>query len=150
MRRTIVPCAVAAAGILGITSLASGASMQRASSATFKATLTVGQVTPPVKGTKAGASGTFRATLTGTVLKWTLTYKNLTGPAFAAHIHLGARGKNGIAVIALCGPCKSPMSGSANSVTDDVTALMLKAGAYVNVHTNKNPEGEIRGEITGH
>jgi len=150
MRRSIVPVAVAVAGVLAITSLASGASMQTASTATFKATLTVGQVTPPVKGTKAGASGTFKATLKGTVLKWTLTYTHLTGPAFAAHIHLGARGKNGIAVISLCGPCRSPMSGTANSVTDDVTALMLKGGAYVNVHTQKNAEGEIRGEITGH
>ena len=150
MRRSIVPVAVAVAGVLAITSLASGASMQTASTATFKATLTVGQVTPPVKGTKAGASGTFKATLKGTVLKWTLTYTHLTGPAFAAHIHLGARGKNGIAVISLCGPCRSPMSGTANSVTDDVTALMLKGGAYVNVHTKKNSEGEIRGEITGH
>ena len=150
MKRSIVLGAVAVVGVLAITSLASGASMQTASSATFKATLTVGQVTPPVTGTKPGASGTFKATLTGTVLKWTLTYKNLTGPAFAAHIHIGARGKNGIAVISLCGPCKSPMSGTANSVTDDVATLMLKAGAYVNVHTKKNSEGEIRGEITGH
>jgi hypothetical protein len=150
MKRIIVLGAVTVVGILAITSLASGASMQTASTATFKATLTVGQVTPPVKGTKPGASGTFKATLTGTVLKWTLTYKNLTGPAFAAHIHIGARGKNGIAVVSLCGPCKSPMSGSANSVTDDVAALMLKGGAYVNVHTKKNSEGEIRGEITGH
>jgi hypothetical protein len=126
--------------------------MQAAASSTYKAVLNAGQVTPSPKGTKAGASGTFKATLTGTTLKWTLTYTHLTGPAVAAHIHLGARGKNGIALVALCGPpsCNSPMSGSANSVTDDVGALMLKAGAYVNVHTNKNPEGEIRGEITGH
>ena len=150
MKRILVLSAVAVLGILAIASLASGAPMQRTSTATFKATLTVGQVTPPVKGTKPGASGTFRATLTGTVLKWTLTYKNLTGPAFAAHIHIGARGKNGIAVISLCGPCKSPMSGTANSVSDDVATLMLKGGAYVNVHTKKNSEGEIRGEITGH
>lgn len=147
MKRFFASGAVVVAAILAVVSIANGRSV---SSATFKAALTVGQVTPPVKGTKAGASGTFTATLTGTRLKWTLTYKNLTGRAIAAHIHLGARGKNGIAVIALCGPCKSPMSGIANSVTDDVAALMLKGGAYVNVHTIKNAEGEIRGEITGH
>ena len=138
---------VVALGTLAVVSLASGSTR---SSATFKAALTVGQVTPPAKGTKPGASGTFTATLTGTRLKWTLTYKNLTGRAVAAHVHLGARGKNGIAVIALCAPCRSPMSGTANSVTDDVAGLMLKGGAYVNVHTIKNAEGEIRGEITGH
>ena len=147
MKRFIALGAVVAAGILAVVSTASGSSV---STATFKAALTVGQVTPPIKGTKPGASGTFTATLTGTNLKWKLTYKNLTGTAIAAHIHLGARGKNGIALIALCGPCKSPMSGTANSVTDDVAGLMLKGGAYVNVHTSKNAEGEIRGEITGH
>jgi len=29
-----------------------------------------------------------------------------------------------------------------------VAALMAKNGAYVNVHTVKNAEGEIRGEIS--
>jgi len=150
MKRIIVLGGVTVVGILTVTSLASGKSMQTAATSTYKAALTAGQVTPPVKGAKPGASGTFKATLTGTKLKWTLTYAHLTGPAVAAHIHLGAKGKNGIALVALCAPCKSPISGTANSVTDDVGALMLKAGAYVNVHTNKNPEGEIRGEITGH
>ena len=150
MKRIVVLGAVTVVGILAITSLASGKSMQTAATATFKAALNVAQVTPHPKGTKAGASGTFKATLTGTTLKWTLTYTHLTGPAIAAHIHLGARGKNGMALVALCGPCKSPMSGSANSVTDDVATLMLQGGAYVNVHTSKNAEGEIRGEITGH
>jgi CHRD domain len=147
MKRVIAFCAVAVAGVLAIASLASGKTA--APAVKFKASLNAAQVVPHPKGTKAGASGTFSATLTGTTLKWTLTYAHLTGPAIAAHIHLGARGKNGIALVALCGPCKSPISGTANAVTDDVAALMMKAGAYVNVHTNKNPDGEIRGGITG-
>ncbi len=116
----------------------------------FKAVLTAGQVVPHPKGTTTASSGTFTATLSGTTLRWKLSYAHLSGPAVAAHIHLGARGKNGIALVALCGPpaCKSPMVGTANSVTDDIAALMSKAGAYVNVHTDKNPEGEVRGEIS--
>jgi hypothetical protein len=148
MRRLIVLSAVAMFGVLAAASIAIGKTV--APALTFKAALNAAQVTPHPKGTKPGASGTFKATLTGTLLKWTLTYSRLSGPAIAAHIHLGARGKNGMALIALCGPCKSPISGSANSVTDDEAALMMKAGAYVNVHTDKNAEGEIRGEITGH
>lgn len=148
MRRLIVLSAVAALGVLAAASIA--IAKTSAPVLTFKATLTSAQVTPHPKGTKPGASGTFKATLTGTTLKWTLTYTNLTGPANAAHIHLGGKGKNGMALVALCSPCKSPISGTANSVTDDEAALMLKGGAYVNVHTDKNAEGEIRGQVTGH
>jgi hypothetical protein len=148
MKRLIVLSAVALVGVLAAATVAIGKTA--APALTFKAALDAAQVTPHPKGTKPGASGTFKATLTGTTLKWTLTYKNLTGPANAAHIHLGAKGKNGMALVALCSPCKSPISGTANSVTDDEAALMLKAGAYVNVHTDKNAEGEIRGAITGH
>jgi len=148
MKRLIPLSALAVLVVLAASSIATGTTT--APPLTFKATLSAAQVTPHPKATKAGASGTFKATLTGTKLKWTLTFTKLTGPVTAAHIHLGARGKNGMALVALCGPCKSPISGTANSVTDDEAALMLKAGAYVNVHTDKNPEGEIRGEITGH
>jgi hypothetical protein len=148
VKRFIVPAGIAVLGVLAAATIALGKTA--APVLTFKAALSAAQVTPHPKGTKAGASGTFKATLTGTTLEWTLTYKNLTGPANAAHIHLGAKGKNGMALVALCSPCKSPISGTANSVTDDEAALMMKAGAYVNVHTDKNAEGEIRGEITGH
>lgn len=145
MNRYIAVVVLGVVVVLGASSLASG----RTATSTFKASLNAAQVTPHPKGVKPGASGTFSATLTGTILKWKLTYSHLTGQAQAAHIHLGARGKNGIALVALCAPCKSPMTGTANAVTDDEAALMMKAGAYVNVHTDKNPEGEIRGAITG-
>ena len=148
MKRIIVLGGIATVGILVFTSLASGKPAQRAGTVTkFSAAINAGQVTPHPKGTMSGALGHFSATLTGTTLKWTLTYSHLTGPATAAHIHMGARGKNGIALIALCGPCKSPISGTATAVTDDVAALMSSAHAYVNVHTAKNPAGEIRGQL---
>ena len=146
MKRIIVLGSFAIVGALAIASLASGKPAQRtAGGVKYSATLSAAQIVPPLHGTKAGASGHFSAMLTGTVLKWTLTYTNLTGPGTAAHIHLGARGKTGAALVALCGPCKSPMTGVSNSVTDDEAALMGDGGVYVNVHTAKNPEGEVRG-----
>ena len=150
MRRALALAVVAIVSMLAVTSLASGKPAHATASLKFHATLNVAQIVPHLKGAKANETGTFTATLTGTSLKWTLTYSHLSGPAVAAHIHLGAPGKTGMALVALCGPpaCKSPMSGTANSVTDDIAALMSKAGAYVNVHTDKNAEGEIRGEIT--
>jgi hypothetical protein len=149
MKRVLALGALAVVGALSLTSLASGSTAHAGASLKFSATLSMAQVTPHLKGINPAEQGTFSAILTGTNLKWTLTYSHLSGPAVAAHIHLGAPGKNGIALVALCGPpaCKSAMSGTANSVTDDIGALMSKSGAYVNVHTDKNPEGEIRGEI---
>jgi hypothetical protein len=94
------------------------------------------------------ASGAFRATLTGTTLKWRLTFSKLSGSATAAHIHVGAMGKAGGVVVALCGPCKSGQSGTAK-VTPMLTKALSRHTLYVNVHTAKNPNGEIRGQVSG-
>lgn len=150
MKRLLGLAALLVITTLALASLANGSAKQATQVLRFKAALTAAQVVPHPKGTTVASSGTFTATLSGTTLRWKLSYAHLSGPAVAAHIHLGVRGKNGIALVSLCGPpaCKSPMLGTANSVTDDVAALMAKAGAYVNVHTDKNPEGEIRGAIS--
>ncbi|HEY3542985.1 MAG TPA: CHRD domain-containing protein [Gaiellaceae bacterium] len=98
---------------------------------------------------KSNGKGTFTATINGTKLTWKLSFHGLTGAAAAAHIHLGAKGKSGNVLIALCGPCKSTMSGTAR-----ITAKQLrdveKGLTYVNVHTAKYPNGEIRGQIAAH
>ena len=130
--------------VLGLASLAFGSSQ---SSMKFKAALNIGQEVPHPKGVAAGASGSFRATLTGTTLKWTLTFAHLSGPASAAHIHMGVKGKPGAVLLPLCGPCKSPVSGTATVTQAEITAMGARK-TYVNVHTAKNPNGEIRGQIT--
>jgi CHRD domain-containing protein len=94
-----------------------------------------------------GARGSFSATLMddGTV-RYTLSFRGLTGAAQAAHIHLGRPGKAGPVAAALCGPCRSGRSGSVSVTAAQVRAIR-NGGAYVNVHTAKNPNGEIRGQI---
>lgn len=118
----------------------------------LKAALNIGQEKPVPKGTKLGAAGSFTATVSGTTITWTLTYKNLSGPAMAAHIHTGARGVNGGVLIGLCGTsttpaCTSGMHGTATATADQLKSIMA-GKTYVNVHTTKNPNGEIRGQIT--
>jgi hypothetical protein len=58
-------------------------------------------------------------------------------------------GKAGNVLVALCGPCKSGQSGTAK-----ISAMALrdikKHLTYVNVHTAKNPNGEIRGQVSAH
>jgi len=111
------------------------------------ATLTAKKEVPKPVGSPKG-TGSFTGTISAKrVLRWKLTFKGLTGPTAGAHIHLGKPGKAGPVAIVLCANvCKSPKSGRAT-----LTAAQLKAirsgGAYANVHTTKNPNGEIRGQI---
>jgi CHRD domain len=118
--------------------------------ASVNATLTAGQETPKPKGNVRRARGTFTATLTksGTIgtITWRLTFSRLTGRALAAHIHRGARGKAGPVVVPLCGPCRSGARGTTTLQASVLNAL--EAGrTYVNVHTRRNPAGEIRGQL---
>ena len=112
----------------------------------WSAKLTVAQEVPKQVVKNMKAKGSFHATLTGNTLKWKLTYAGLTGPATAAHIHMGAMGKAGNVVVPLCGPCKSGVSGSAK-LTKALEKAAAKHKLYVNVHTAKNPNGEIRGQV---
>ena len=113
----------------------------------YSAALNVGQETGTVKATKRGAAGRFTATLNGTTLTWTLSFTHLSGPAAAAHIHgPAARHVAAGVLVGLCGPCTSPASGTATLTQAQID--QLNAGkTYVNVHTSKNPNGEIRGQI---
>jgi hypothetical protein len=110
------------------------------------ATLNAGQEIPKQVVKNQAAHGTFTGALTGTTLKWKLTFAKLTGPAMAAHIHVGAMGKSGNVAVALCGPCKSGMTGTA-TVSAALLKKIQKHLTYVNVHTAKNPNGEIRGQL---
>jgi hypothetical protein len=118
--------------------------------ASVKTTLRASQERPKPKGKVARARGTFTATVTrsGTtgVIVWKLTFAKLTGKAVAAHIHSGARGKAGPVIVPLCAPCKSGARGR-TTVSASVLATLEAGRAYVNVHTKKNPAGEIRGQI---
>ena len=142
--KLVAPLVVVALAALALASL-SGASM----SVAYKASLTSGAEVPKPTVKAPNAKGTFTATLAGTKLKWKLTYSGLTGKATAAHIHMGAKGKAGNVVIPLCGAqpaCKSGLSGSA-TLTAQLRSWLHKGQLYVNVHTAKNLNGEIRGQL---
>jgi hypothetical protein len=123
---------------------------QVAITASVKTTLRASQERPRPKGKVAKARGTFTATITrsGTsgVIAWKLTFGKLTGKAVAAHIHSGVRGKAGPVIVPLCAPCKSGRTGRA-TVSASVLSALEAGRAYVNVHTKRNPAGEIRGQI---
>ena len=116
----------------------------------LKAGLSAGAEVPKPEGAKPNAGGSFSGGLlrkgSGGTLTWRLTFRRLTGRAMAAHVHLGRPGKAGGVAVPLCGPCRSGARGSANVNARTVRAL-LGGGAYVNVHTARNPAGEIRGQV---
>jgi hypothetical protein len=92
------------------------------------------------------AKGSFVASLKGTKLTWKLTFSGLSGPATAAHIHKGKAGVSGPVVVPLCVSCKSGAHGTAK-LSASMAKTLAAGGFYANVHTAKNPNGEIRGQV---
>jgi len=79
-----------------------------------------------------------------------ITVTNITLPAAAAHIHIGAAGANGNVVVPLTAPDATGRSvGCASNVAADLIAAIAAnpAGYYVNVHTSDFPAGAVRGQL---
>ena len=121
--------------------------MMGSDSMSMKNQLTGAQEVPPVT---TGGSGTVDSSFDkGTnTLTWTVTYSGLSGPLTAGHIHgPAAAGANAGVLFPFTGDLASPIKGKATLTPAQVTDLM--AGRYyVNLHTAKNPGGEIRGQLT--
>lgn len=145
MTKLISLLATAAVSALALAAL-SGAAVK---TTTWTAALSSGQEIPKQVVKNTNAHGLFKGTVTGTTLKWKLTYAKLSGPATGAHIHMAAKGKAGNVLVPLCGGtpvCKSGLTGTATLTPAEMTAFK-KHLLYVNVHTAKNPNGEIRGQL---
>jgi hypothetical protein len=140
--KNIVVSVLGVAGILAAAALAG----HSASPIQLSAKMNSGQEVPNPRGEPVRAGGSFSATLTGTKLTWKLTYSHLSGTGIAAHIHSGAKRKAGPVIVPLCGPCASTSSGT-TKVSAAVAKALQGSATYVNVHTKKNPNGEIRGQI---
>jgi hypothetical protein len=111
----------------------------------FSADLTGGQEVPPVTTTGRGSA---TATLDGSTLEYTVQFSGLSGPATGAHFHgPAAPGQNaGVQVNIGQSGLASPITGRAQLTEQQVADL--KAGRYyVNIHTARNPNGEIRGQV---
>jgi hypothetical protein len=125
--------------------LLGAASPSFAATETFKAVLKGADEVPP--NTTAG-TGTVTVTYDPAtkMLTWDGSYSGLTGPATAAHFHGPAEpGKNAGVAVPIT-PATSPLKGSATLT--DAQASDLEAGRwYVNVHTEANKGGELRGQL---
>ena len=138
--------------VAGVAALALAGVAGARSTDTFQlqAALSARAEVPKPTGVPSGAGGAFtgRATEQGSRprLAWRLTFRKLSGRATAAHIHAGRTGKAGGVLVALCGPCRSGQRGTA-AVTRAQLRTIRAGRAYVNVHTARNPAGEVRGQV---
>src|SRR3954470_4472520 len=159
MRKFFGTCVAAAALML----LAGPASAQVI---TMHATLNGGEETPAVVLT--GAVGTIEAAIDATNREVSVTLHVFNIPDGAAttagHFHVGAKGAGGPVVLNF----PSTIAGRTGDFTmtfrlsqgsfiarpdqgintiDDMIQAMVAGNAYANVHTTRNPGGEIRGQL---
>lgn len=129
----------------------------------FGAFLTGTEEVPPVAASGAG-SARFEVVNNGMGIKYEIRVANTTG-IVAAHIHKAAIGENGPVMINLI--ANQPASGLENGLIvegiltaqdlrpmfssdnlNDLIANLNSGMAYVNLHTQSNPGGQIRGQIS--
>jgi hypothetical protein len=131
----------------------------------FVAELTNEMVVPPVKSNATGIVY-FQLAKKDNKIDYSLIVRDLDD-AKAVHIHIGKEGeKNGTVIVTLYKPFKVPRHlGRILSVDDDITSDILEgplAGkqlsdlvnimnnrtAYVDIHSQQYPNGELRGQIS--
>lgn len=134
---------------------------------TFKAHLSGDQEVPPAE-TNATGQTNFKLSKDGTSLEYKLIVANIENVRMA-HIHVAPAGENGGVVVWLYpdAPPAQVIEGWTNGILaegtitsedlvgaledatlQDLIDLLTAGQAYVNVHTDQYPGGEIRGQIS--
>ena len=138
MKTLISTLALAAAIAAGLAAVPASAEMLA-----FKADLKAASEVPPTDSTATGTA-TIDVDTATKELKWTIQYSGLTGDATAAHFHgPAAVGENAGPAVDISGKIES---GSA-TLTDAQLADLQAGKLYINIHTAKFPDGEIRGQV---
>jgi hypothetical protein len=129
----------------------------------FTATLSSKDEVPP-NNSKASGTAEFNVSSDGKTVSYKVDVKDINKVTMA-HIHQGKKGENGPVVVTLFKSAtpSGPMNGelakgdaTANKLEgplkgkqiSDLVKIMEDGNAYTNVHTEQNPKGEIRGQIS--
>jgi hypothetical protein len=124
----------------------------------FTGVLTGAAEVPAVQGDGVG-SVIVIINAANTKITYVVTYRGLTGPVAASHIHFGDSSVSGPVIIPLK-PGRSPMigtlyaanltpAGGIDTFAEAVAAI--KAGnTYVNLHTAAHGSGEVRAQLKSH
>lgn len=134
-----IPTLALAAALASVPAIAPAAAEMLA----FKADLKGASEVPPTDSAATGTAEVSVDTATKEV-KWTIQFSGLTGDATAAHFHgPAAVGENAGPAVDISGKIES---GSA-TLTDAQLADLQAGKLYINLHTAKFPDGEIRGQV---
>lgn len=164
-KRWFVPSAVALSLTLFVGALAQGGHDD--DERRLRARLSGFEETPAVSTV---ARGDFKGMISrdGSEITYRLSYTGLEAPVRFAHIHLGQKGVSGSVVAFLCGGGSKPACPQDGSVEGTIVAAdvigpsaqgidpgelgeflraIRRGVTYANVHSDKFPGGEIRGQI---
>ena len=150
---------VIATGIVGIASI--GLSQDAFAKHELNATLSGQQEVPPVDTQATGAAEFIPVVPNNETIDFSVNATGIEGVT-AGHIHSGIQGENGPVVVTLftfdspqnevsengtiaANNLEGPMEGK---TMPDLISSLKNSSTYVNVHTEQNPNGEIRGQIS--
>lgn len=92
-------------------------------------------------------TGTAKIWLSGTQVRFELTWENIQTPATLAHIHRGAAGEAGDPVVTLFDG-EAATEGTVEADAAAVQRIIDNPGNYyVNVHNQEFPKGAVRGQL---
>jgi len=112
-------------------------------SGAIKVNLSGSESVPPLNVPGSG-SGSFRVAEDGTITG-SVTTKDVQGTM--AHIHRGAKGTNGPVIVPLDKNGDTYSAPAGRKLTAQQIEELKAGNLYVNVHTNRNKGGEVRGQL---
>ena len=144
---TLAGIAALRAAAVAVAAGGAGAAPKAGSIQKIQAVLSTTEVVPKPETVIPGETGQFTGTWDGQIIRYTLTWKGMSGQAMNAQIRIGARKKAGPIAQPLCVPCISPETGVVPLTPPQAAAL--KAGRlYVSISSVADPDGELRGQIS--
>jgi hypothetical protein len=130
---------------------------------TFTAALSGSNEAPPVPATGAGGVATITLNLNAQTLDWVVDVFNFPSGVTAGHIHAGGPGVAGPVVVNFTVPTTAsndfritgtarpadvvPRAAQGVNTWEDLVQAIMTGQTYVNVHSQVNPGGEIRGQL---
>ena len=136
---------VGVAALAGAVGLAGGCAMMQSGSHTHRVTLSGANEVPPVS---TSASGTGTVTVkTDRSVSARITVSGMA--ATASHIHVAPAGANGPVIVPFVKQGDNTfVAAEGAKMTESQYEAYMAGRTYVNVHSAKNPDGEVRAQLS--